>query len=180
MVSERLVRCVRRVCAARGACRGTGTTQSKEHSVDECGWASNELHEQPKPNPRTEVQPRTKQRNAEAIEYQTTADPKASNTSTGTGTSHHLSHTHSQSRRRRPGGSGRHWDFAAFCTKRSRGARTRQIRVQRGGVQHGGQGKAVATCWQQCWQKGRCGPAVRWAPSRNHLRVRRARTWHVA
>ena len=169
------------MCAARGACRGTGTTQSKEHSVDECGWASNELHEQPKPNPRTEVQPRTKQRNAEAIAYQTTADPKASNTSTGTGTSHHLSHTHTL----KAGGGGRAGRAGIgisrrFVPKRSRGARTRHIRVQRGGVQHGGQGKAVATCWQQCWQKGRCGPAVRWAPSRNHLRVRRARTWHVA
>jgi hypothetical protein len=91
------------VCAARGACRGTGTTQSKEHSVDEGGWASDNPHEHPKPNPRTEVQPRTKQRNAEAIAYQTTADPKASNTSTGTGTSHHLSHTHSL----KAGGGGR-------------------------------------------------------------------------
>ena len=94
VVSERLVRCVRRVCAARGACRGTGTTQSKEHSVDECGWASNELHEQPKPNPRTEVQQRTKQQNAEATGYRTTADPKARNISTGTAHSTHPTHTH--------------------------------------------------------------------------------------
>ena len=86
-----------------GRAEGPEQHKAKSNSVDECGWASNELHEQPKTNPRTEVQPRTKQRNAEAIAYQTTADPKASNTSTGTGTSHHLSHTNSL----KAGGGGR-------------------------------------------------------------------------
>ena len=146
-----------------GRAEGPEQHKAKSNSVDECGWASNELHEQPKTNPRTEVQQRTKQQNAEATEYQTTADPKASNTSTGTGTSHHLSLTHTL----KAGGGGRAGRAGIgisrrFVPKRSRGARTRHIRVQRGGVQHDGQGKAVATCWQQCWQKGRCGPAVRW------------------
>ena len=74
--------------------QATGTTQSKRHSVDECGWASNELHEQSEPNPRTEVQQRTKQQNAEATGYRTTADPKARNISTGTAHSTHPTHTH--------------------------------------------------------------------------------------
>jgi hypothetical protein len=67
-------------------------------------------------------------------------------------------HTHTMPRRGRPGGAGEHWAFAGSRIKRSRGARARHSREQRGEVRHGGLGKDVATCWQQC-----CSQKMLWA-----------------
>jgi hypothetical protein len=106
----------------------------------------------------------------ETTEQRTAADPKTNDASTGTGTSHHLTHppthTHTQRRRRRPGGPGERLDSAASCTKRSRG---RAAQAQQGAARWGAAWRArhvaVATCWQQCWQNGRCGPVARRAPA---------------
>ena len=52
----------------------------------------------------------------------------------------------------RLGGPAGHWAREASCTRRKRRARGRHSREQRGGLRHGRRGKAVATCWEQCWQ----------------------------
>ena len=126
----------------------------EQHRAREGGWASNESHDQPKPNTNAMAKP-TESRNN-----------RTANGSRPEGKKHigrHWNitipntHTHIQRRRRRPGGPGEHRDIAASCTKRSKG---RAAPAQQGAARWGaawqawqGSGGMLGTCWQKecCW-----------------------------
>ena len=148
---------------------------STEH-VKAAGRATN--HTSNRNRKRTQ---RPNQPKAEATEQQTAADPKVRNTSTGTGTSHHPTHTHTHN----AGEGGRAGQASTEISRRpvqsaAEGARPRHSREQRGGVRHGRRGRAVAACWEQCWQKERCWPDALRAHSRARGCVRCTLTSCVA
>ena len=131
-------------------------------------WVSSEPHEQPKPTTNATAKPNESRGNRTASgsrpESKKHIDRHWNITTPNTHTP-----THIQRRRRRPGGPGEHWDIAASCTKRIRGAKPRHSRKQRGGERLGGQGMAVATCWEQYWHNRTLLDLLRGSPQPRSL-----------
>ena len=129
-------------------CALHNTPRERNHGI--WAWASNQSHEHSNgQNNRMQKQPDTERQPTRKQETYRPAQHTA-----------HTQHTHThngQARAARWG--GRALGFrGVHRIKRSRGARARHSREQRGEVRHGGLGKDVATCWQQC-----CSQKMLWA-----------------
>ena len=150
----------------------------EQHRAREGGWASNESHEQPKPKTNATAKPTESRSNRTANgsrpESKKHIDRHWNITPPNT-------HTHTYN----AGEGGRAGQASTEISRRpvqsaAEGARPRHSREQRGGVRHGRRGRAVAACWEQCWQKGRCWPDALRAHSRARGCVRCTLTSCVA
>ena len=143
----------------RGACR---EERPEQHRAREGGWASNESHDQPKPNTNAMAKP-TESRNN-----------RTANGSRPEGKKHigrHWNitipntHTHTYS----AGEGGRAGQVSTEISRRpvqsaAKGARPRHSREQQGGVRHGRRGRAVVACWEHVGKKNAAG-LMRCAPT---------------